>query len=372
MFHWLKFNSRLLVVGVLIGMLFSIPIATADSPTDDMWGQVAQKIQSQNPNLAFDRQLMITQAARAPYQRLFPDRLQYQRLQIHPSVGGVLFGREPDPIGRAEKFEPIGLPNFEYELLPNKESPKLVRLTFKTADGTEFAKVEVSAGVVTAATAMALDGRLTMYTSTGSGTAVHPGLEGHRLGCRPAIIDGIPFTTLRQSEKTKDAMAKGRRAGISHNAILWERPWTLSKTGFKLPKMDDDPDNSILQFVIRDADNLGATLDVSSQLNRDMFGSLTQTERQLFTELQETILVARIVYGARKGWIINFDKGNNWVKMIDDLAPVYKENLDPRIDNSLLETLMNFWSLTFKDKDVDQGMTLGFRGKDETLDFKLK
>lgn len=364
---WPRFVTILCMVGLMASCLVA-PASALDDETEAMWNKVARTIQTQNPNLQFDfrRSLVLTEAATAPYRELYPQPLEYRRMRDNRNTGGVVFGRPP------EKIEPLRIAKFDYVLLPEKEGEsRRVELRFGLTDGT-LKKVEVNAAVITPMTAAGIDGRLVLFTVTrAKGAAVHPALEGHRLAYRPAIADNFPFTGgilfTRLTIKTGDDVAKE----INVASVLTEKPWTLTEKDLALPRISNDASDSSLEFILRpvprnDKENV-EPLAVSQAMNRDVFKSFTKTELRLMTEYQEAVFVGRIVFGARKGWFTEFDTGAkwgaNWLRMIEELGPIYKSNQVRALDSGVLHREMLDWAKNYQGKDIDQVLPADFELK---------
>jgi hypothetical protein len=369
-----------LVAGLTATLLLSGPAQSADEKTKQQFENWAKSINAQNPAIGIDARTnyAVTGYARSPYQVTRPVTrpVGYRALLISPGDGGVIVGRDPEPIGRGA-VEPIGLPKFEYKLLPEvKGQPRRVNLRFWLAKDVKNEKpsweFEVSAAVITPMTAAALDGRLGLFTLTavdekgepvGDGAAIHPALQGHRLAYRPAVLDLFAEETdgdkERMSDGTLKELSKQRVKNITLKSYplsaVVERSWKLDESGLKAVDVGNDPSKASFKFVHRLVYESGKgdyeELAISDQVNKDVFASLTDTEKRLVNEYNEAVVVHRIVYWVKQGKIVNFDRDQNWSKLIDDLGDIYKANLDKSIDATELADAAEEWAEKYSGKD---------------------
>lgn len=283
---------------------------------------------------------------------------------------------------------------------------------------------EVTAAVVTPMTAAALDGRHGLFTMTAEEDvlgglltrrtpAIHPALEGHRLAYRTAILDlfaeldelslakALPRelkqlvveqvlsdTELKKKLTREDwkkinekvnqknrldsrtvfRLAEERSAprkdkGLVLSAVV-EKPWRLEEEGLKVTDVGADPSKAAFKFVHRivykDGKGDYEEIPVSDQVNKEVFGSLTATEKRLVREYNDAVIIHRIVYWVRQEKIISFDRDQNWSKMIEDLGDIYKANLDKSIDAAELAKAAAKWAdeYTGKDREMPEKMKL--------------
>lgn len=88
-------------------------------------------------------------------------------------------------------------------------------------------------------------------------------------------------------------------------------------------------------------------LDTTDQVNREVFRSLVETEQQLLQEYNDAVIVFRIVYAAKQGSIINFDRKQNWTRMVKELEGLYSENLDNSITAEQVSRASAEWRSTY-------------------------
>ncbi len=393
--------GAVLVAGLAGVLLLTGPARSADKETKQQFDNWAKSISAQNPAIVIDAGTnhSVTRVAKSSYQVAFPKPTGYRPLMVSPRWGGtnrpldfsgltpweasfsdrrwkgVIVGRDPSPVGEG-KAEPIGLPRFEYKLLPEVEGqPRRVNLKFWLAKDVKNEKpsweFEVAAAVITPMTAAALDGRLGLFTLTAMddegddvGAAIHPALDGHRLAYRPALLDLFAEESLfsekdRMSEETLKKLMKqqdknDKEKSFSLSAVV-ENAWKLDDAGLKAVDVNGDPGKSAFKFVHRlvyeGDEGKYKELPVSGQVNKEVFASLTDTEKQLVREYNEAVIVHRIIYWVKREMIVNFDRDQNWSKMIDELGDIYKSNLDKSIDAAVLAKASSKWASDYTGKD---------------------
>jgi hypothetical protein len=311
------------------------------------------------------------------------------QLRILVEVGGVLVGRPPEPLIAGAPIEPLGVPEFNYEIVASEgEQPERVRMSFGTADGTKW-KFVVPAVVVPVMTAVAIDDIGVIYTLTGSTpeedkqllkeellklvkseefqkyertkdlegmeklfkqakkqwkekvraarNLVHPALAGSRFCFRPAVFD--LFADNRISDSTRDnlnswasQLAEGKRL----LSFIEEKTWSLSPENLRPPDVLKSPLDSVVEFKHRvvfergkldDAANLFESKFVE-EINREVLGSINSaSECKLFQEFTDAVIVHRIAHEVLAGRIINFPY-KKWSEMLRELQDVDKENRD--------------------------------------------
>jgi hypothetical protein len=411
-----RFSPKLwavLVAGLATTLVLTSPAQSADKKTKQQFENWARSINAQNPAIQIDAWTnhAITGFARSPYQRTLARPTGYRALMISPRLGGVIIGRDPASIGRG-KVEPIGIPKFEYKLLPEVEGkPRRVNLRFWLAKDVKNEnpswEFEVSAAVITPMTAAALDGRLGLFTLTAAdeegkevGAAVHPALQGHKIAYRPALLDlfaevdeiamlkVLPAEEraalvrlaladpdlaaadrakireklkqpLRLADETVKKLFEQKLRNVKENSFtlsaVVEKPWRLEEDGLKAVEAGADPSKAAFKFVHRivykEGEGKYNEIPISGQVNKEVFASLTDTEKQLVKEYNEALIVHRIVYWVKQEKIVNFDRDQNWSRMIDELGDIYKANLDKSIDADALADAAAKWADEYTGKD---------------------
>lgn len=390
----------------LSATLVGISTSTADEDVEQMWGKAAAKYQvSKEKKLGISPDAVIGEAAKAnAYDRLFTKPLPYWRsandrntgrgvrelsweeLAASPHVKGVLFARPPSGSDKEEKVkQPLVIESFESEFVAgDANTPARVKLTFKVAGADKPQTLNVSAAVLAPMSIAATKRHRVLFTAlesvekTDKGeetvkieSGIHPALEYHRLAFRAAVLDGFAFTGDRMSLVSLRNMIDARRKHAQLASVLIERPWSLDASALALPKFDGDVENAIVEYKVRPVPEKGKEdepfepLDLSARLNQDVFKSLTETERQLMREMQEAVIVGRIVYGAQNGWFALPDKGKGWLKMLEhkDLIANYEANLSKSLTADELYKEMKNWDKEYKDAKTDQKLSDEFRLK---------
>lgn len=233
--------------------------------------------------------------------------------------------------------------------------------------------------------------------------AINPALHGHLLAYRPAILDLFAesmnsaalldfqlnviekdqsLSAEKKQEKKQIAMGRvillGDRShsriskattlqlieqiealnvanGESSLSAVIEKRWTLSPENLTSRRSHQPNDNLATKFVHRVVYEAGEgryrELPASEAIHAEILKSLTASELQLVQEYNDAVVVYRIIYAVRQGWIVNFDRQQNWSKMIDDLEGVYQANMDQTINAEHLAYVSREWALYYNGKD---------------------
>ena len=321
----------------------------------------------------------------SPFEEAFPpnNTPSYDQLFHSRNVGGVLFGRPPEPQAEGQSFS---IPRFEYEMMPLVPGQaRQVRLMFWTAPdiakNTPTADFHCAAAIVTPATALAIDGRpvftLTAIGLESGGAAINPALAGHRLGFRPAIADLFAEIDPRRFEGRgqRRYRLRGQTIGLMAaesmlhpdqrllSAVV-EAPFTVGIDAM-IPRRGRGPEGTHLQFIYRSvsegADLIGDESEsVVIDVTNDVFASLTPTERAMAADLETILVLSRLVGCVRNGTITKFDEGENYLRLLGELEETYHENLDPKIDADLLADTAQTWFQEYDgtEKTLPKKMTL--------------